>query len=289
VSGGPDSLALLLLAHAFRPGSVEAATVDHGLRPESAQEARAVAEACEALGVPHRVLKVDVAAGNVQGEARKARYTALDAWAGERGLGAVATAHHADDQAETLLMRLNRASGLRGLASIRALRAPAGSEASVLVVRPLLLWRKAELERIVNGSGLVAVADPSNADPRFDRARVRAGLAAADWLDAGSIARSAGHLADAEIALDWAAGREWDEAVRDEGGALSYSPAGTPDAIRLAILERMIASAGGTAPRGGELAALEERLRTGGKATLGGAIVEVTRGTWSVRPEPGRR
>lgn len=286
MSGGPDSLALLLLANAFKPGLVEAATVDHGLRAESAMEAAEVARVCERLGVPHRTIAVTVEGGNVQDAARSARYAALDAWANERGLVAVATAHHADDQAETLLMRLNRASGLRGLASIRATNWIAESATGTMIVRPLLLWRKAELERIVVDAGLVAAADPSNTDPRFDRARVRAGLAAADWLDLGAIARSAAHLADAEFALDWAVGREWEAEVRESGGGYSYIPIEAPTAIRLRILERMIAFAGGHPPRGGELAALEQRLRAGGKATLGGTIVEVKRGEWTVRREP---
>ena len=112
VSGGPDSLALLLLARAALPGRVEAATVDHGLRPESADEAVMVAAVCARLGVPHRTLAVDVAQGNIQAQARAARYAALAVWMGEQGIEALATAHHADDQAETLLLRLNRGSGV---------------------------------------------------------------------------------------------------------------------------------------------------------------------------------
>lgn len=288
VSGGPDSLALLLLADAFKPGLVEAATVDHGLRPESAEEAAEVARICATLGVPHRTLAVKVAQGNLQDAARSARYAALSEWARERDLLAVATAHHADDQAETLLMRLNRASGLRGLASIRAVHRITNDEAGTMVVRPLLQWRKGELERIVADAGLLAARDPSNADVRFDRARMRAALAGANWLDPAAIARSASHLADAEAALNWAVGREWDAQVHRDGDGFRYFPVDTPDAIRLAILERMIAFAGGNPPRGAELAALAERLRGGGKATLGGTIVEVKRGEWTVRPEPGR-
>ena len=102
---------MLLLAHAALPGRIEAATVDHGLRTESAAEAGAVAGFCADMGVPHTSLKVEVAPGNLQSQARDARYAALGRWLEERGLAALVSAHHADDQAETLLARLNRASG----------------------------------------------------------------------------------------------------------------------------------------------------------------------------------
>jgi tRNA(Ile)-lysidine synthase len=141
VSGGPDSLALLLLAHAAMPGLVEAATVDHGLRSESADEAAFVAEICGKLGVPHATLKVTVGAGNLQAEARAARYAALAGWMAERGLAALATAHHADDQAETLILRLNRGSGVAGLAGVRARGLVPGTRLPLL--RPLLGWRRA--------------------------------------------------------------------------------------------------------------------------------------------------
>src|SRR3954452_12256106 len=116
VSGGPDSLALLLLAAAARPGAIEAATVDHALRPESRGEAEMVAQICGRLGVPHAILTVEWAeppASAILERARAARYQLLAVWANERKLGAVVTGHHADDQAETLLMRLNRGAGVR--------------------------------------------------------------------------------------------------------------------------------------------------------------------------------
>src|SRR5262245_46562227 len=113
VSGGPDSLALLLLAAAARPGLVEAATVDHGLRPESRAEAEMVARTCAELRVPHEILVADWAetpSSAIQERAREARYSLLAGWLVEQKLKALATAHHADDQAETILMRLNRGS-----------------------------------------------------------------------------------------------------------------------------------------------------------------------------------
>src|SRR5436190_1867521 len=149
VSGGPDSLALLLLANAAFPGLIHAATVDHGLRAESADEAETVAAICARMGVPHAILSAGmVATSNVQAAARARRYDLLAWWAEENGLACILTAHHLDDQAETLLMRLLRGSGLAGLAGIRARQ-----DRPVPVLRPLLGWRRAELEVIVLAAG----------------------------------------------------------------------------------------------------------------------------------------
>jgi tRNA(Ile)-lysidine synthase len=285
VSGGPDSLALLLLAAAAKPDAVEAATVDHGLRPEAASEAAMVAEVCEWLGVPHRTLAVTVASGNTQDQARQARYTALGEWARERGIYGLATAHHADDQAETVLMRLNRASGLAGLAGIRPVAH--WPLTGLMLLRPLLDWRKAELAEIVANSELAAAEDRSNADRRFDRVRVRAALADADWLDPAAIARSAAHLSDAERALSWAVLREWEENVAEADGGYSWTPVGLPRAIVLRVVEMAIGMLGGV-PRGGAVARLADDIATGGRATLGGALIEVRKGTWTFRPERPR-
>src|SRR5690242_17255544 len=167
VSGGPDSLALLLLAAAARPGQVEAATVDHGLRQESRAEAGFVASVCEQLGVPHAILTVhwDVPpASAFQERSREARYRLLARWITGRKLSALLTAHHADDQAETILMRLNRGSGLRGLAGMRGKAAIPSDNRPLL--RPLLGWRRAELEEICAAAGLDPIDDPSNSDLR---------------------------------------------------------------------------------------------------------------------------
>ncbi len=226
VSGGPDSLALLLLASAAFPGEVAAATVDHRLRPESAGEAGFVAELCARLGLPHIVLTADIAvAGNLQSAARALRYRLLARWAAEAGIALLLTGHHADDQAETLLMRLDRGAGLSGLAAIRAATGIAG----LAVARPLLGWRRAELAAIVAAAGLVPVADPSNDDDRFDRARLRKRLAAAGWIDPVPLARSAAALAEADAALDWAAGRLAEERIAPfPAASLSTPPAFRP-------------------------------------------------------------
>lgn len=286
VSGGPDSVALLLLANAALPGAVEAATVDHGLRPGSAAEAAEVARLCAELGVPHAVLSVTVAPGNVQSEARVARYAALAEWASAREIDGLLTAHHADDQAETLLLRLNRASGVAGLAGTRARGQVPGTEMPLL--RPLLAWRKAELEALVAKAGITAALDPSNADDRFDRARLRKALAEVDWLDVEAVAESAGHLADANAALDWAARREWSECVSTEGIGLTYRPQ-APRAIALRVLARIVAQMDGEEPRGGAVARLFDSLLAGQTASIGQLVVRPGRGVWSFMKAPARR
>lgn len=261
--------------------------MDHGLRPESAGEAEFTARICAGLGVPHSTIRVEPAQGNLQSEAREARYRALGEWAAERGLPAFATAHHVDDQAETVLMRLNRSSGLRGLAGIRQTRVM--PHRGTQVFRPLLAWRKAELRKLVADAGIDAVADPSNEDSRFDRTRMRLALAKAEWLDLQAVARSASHLADAVAALDWAIGEEWERRVAERDGVVTYNPASAPRAITLGVIERAITVVGGREVRGGDVASLEERLRAGGKATLGGVVIEVDCNAWTFRIEPGRR
>ncbi len=123
VSGGPDSMAMLALATAAFPGSIVAATVDHGLRADAADEAAMVAQWCAAHAVPHTTLTADrpPAGASLQAQARHLRYALLGDWAIRIGATALATAHHADDQAETFLMRAARASGPAGLAGIRPL------------------------------------------------------------------------------------------------------------------------------------------------------------------------
>lgn len=286
VSGGPDSTALLLLAAAALPGEVEAATVDHGLRPQAAREAADVAELCARLGVPHEIMKVKLASGNVQAEARRARYAALSGWMERRGIGALATAHHADDQAETLLLRLNRASGVAGLAGARARTAVPDS--SLVLLRPLLGWRRAELTAIVQAAGIAAAQDPSNEDDRFDRARLRKALAAADWLDVAAVAESASHLADADAALDWAAEREWRECVRKEGLGLLYRPR-APRAVALRVIARIVTEFGESEPRGSAVARLFDALVARQPGSVGELLARPTPEGWSFTRAPKRR
>lgn len=286
VSGGTDSLALMLLAHAALPGRVAAATVDHGLRAASAGEAAMVAQVCAGLGIAHQTLKVEVAPGNVQSEARAARYAALAEWMGREGLATLATGHHADDQAETLLLRLNRASGAAGLAGVRARGLVPGTRLPLL--RPLLTWRRAELAGVVAAAGLTAADDPSNADERFDRARMRKVIAGADWIDVPALAASAGHLADADAALDWAAAREWSEGVTKAPMGLIYRPQ-APRAVALRVLARIVRELDGAPARGAALARLFDSLLARQPASIGNLVARATPEGWVFSQAPRRR
>lgn len=278
-------MAMLLLASAAMPGNIEVATVDHGLREEAATEAAFVAQTCAQMGVPHQTFRVKVASGNVQDEARTARYAALARWAADRGLAAIATAHHADDQAETMIMRLNRGSGLAGLTGIRARTRVPGTDLPLL--RPLLGWRRADLARLVADAGIKAVQDPSNRDLKFDRVKVRQGLADADWIDPAALAASASHLAEAEEALEWCAEQEWTGCVRKAGATLRYLPK-APRAIRLHVASRIISELGGN-PRGSAVARLVDALEHGEAASLSGTIARVEGQEWVFAPEPPRQ
>jgi len=290
VSGGPDSLALLLLAAAARPGRVEAATVDHALRAESRAEAEMVAGVCGQLGTPHASLTAEWAhkpESALQERARIERYRLLGLWAKEHGISALLTAHHADDQAETMVMRLNRGSGVRGLAGMRAVRRLDGID----LVRPLLSWRRSELERICWAAGLQPVRDPSNENERFERVRVRKALAGADWLDVESIVRSAANLADAELALEWAADAEWGWAVRESCGEIVYRPTEAPAEIQRRLVIRAVcalATEGDSQLRGPEIDRLLEALEAGRTATMRGVLCSGG-DSWRFTKAPARR
>ena len=206
VSGGPDSTALLLMAASWarRRGGrprLEAATVDHGLRAGSAEEARAVAALCQKLGVPHRILDWRGAKpkSRIQERAREARYALLAERARAVGAPFVVTGHHLDDQAETTLFRLLRGSGIGGL---RAMAARVGRDGAT-IARPLLGLAKRELIAYCETQGVAFARDPSNDDPRYARTRLRAlGAAlAAVGLDASALARLARRAGQVEDAL----------------------------------------------------------------------------------------
>ncbi len=282
ISGGADSLALLLLAHAAYPGQVEAATVDHGLRPAAQGEARFVSELCATLGVPHEILILPpFEGGNVSDWARRERYRALGQWVEARRLTVLLTAHHANDQLETMIMRLNRGSGLAGLSGIRAEREG--------LARPLLGWRKAELEALVADAGIEAVEDPTNRDDQFDRARLRKSLATADWLDPIAANRSASALAEAETALVWTTKAYLNRRTAMQNGVLSLDPRDLPRELlrrlTLSCLQQINAHA---EPRGDALERLLSALSRGQTVALAG--VKCSGGTfWLFSVAPPRR
>ena len=289
-SGGPDSLALLLLAHAALPGKVEAATVDHGLRPESVAEAADAAKVCETLGVPHEVLTVEVGSGNIQAEARRARYAALGEWAKRRGFTHVCTAHHADDQAETFLMRANRGSGLAGLAGVRAATTMADTGLSVL--RPLLGWRRAELVEIAEQCGFPIARDPSNKDASYDRVRLRQALAKTDAIDAQGVAASARQLATMQDSIEAMAREEYERAW--SGGA--YRPMSLSTAHRPALwieVTMLIATDLGAVLTRSDAARMVDSLLAGQPVNVGGIQArfakEKDETIWTFAPENPRR
>jgi tRNA(Ile)-lysidine synthase len=275
LSGGPDSLALLLLASQARAGRIEAATVDHALRDHSRAEALEAAAICKKLGVRHTILTIDwpeKPTTAIQERARAERYRLLAGWAAEHSLDAIVTGHHADDQAETLLMRLNRGAGVHGLAGMRPRSMVPGSE--VLLLRPLLGWRRSELEQVCATAGIQPIADPSNSDERFERVRIRKALAENRWLDPSALAASASHLTAADEALDWAVGPHWP--LTKEEGEIAFSPGDAPPEI----VRRLVASAiaalahegAGLPLRSRELDPLIATMSGGGQATLRGVI-----------------
>jgi len=286
VSGGTDSLALMALAAAACPGRVHVLSVDHGLRAEAAAECAHVARLAAGLGLPHHMLTLGLGpGGNVQARARTARYAAMADWCRANHVPLLLTAHHADDQAETLLMRLARGSGVAGLAGVRASVDLGG----VLLLRPLLGWQRASLAAIVRAAGWAPVDDPSNSDPAYDRTRARQLLAATGWLQADRIAAAATHLAEAEAALDWAADLAFSTRTAWQGDVLRVDPQALPAEIRRRLLARALAALGAE-PDGPALQRLLVRLASGKGGTLGAAkAAAMADGLWRIGKAPPRK
>ncbi|MGB3147286.1 MAG: tRNA lysidine(34) synthetase TilS, partial [Paracoccaceae bacterium] len=178
VSGGGDSMALLhLLADWRKAGGPEllAVTVDHGLRPEAAAEAGFVADHCLGLGIAHETLCWTGwdGRGNLPDQARRARYRLIVGWARRHGLARVALGHTLDDQAETVLMRLLRGSGVDGLSAMADCRVEAG----IAFCRPLLSVQRQDLRHYLTARSVPWLEDPTNDDPDYDRVKARQALA----------------------------------------------------------------------------------------------------------------
>ena len=193
VSGGPDSTALLIMAARWaqlgaRP-KIEVATVDHAMREGSREEAEAVAALAQRFGLSHRLIdwRGVKPRSRIQERAREARYQLLSACAQEIGADFLVTAHHADDQAETVLFRLFRGSGIGGLKGMEGATTAGG----LTLARPLLGLRKAQLVAFCEACGETYANDPSNVDPRFARTHLRrlVDLLASEGFGVDEIAR----------------------------------------------------------------------------------------------------
>jgi tRNA(Ile)-lysidine synthase len=286
VSGGPDSMALLWLMATLLPGQVWAATVDHGLRKGSDQEARMVASFCNREHIPHSTLRPAAPIkGSLQAAARAERYHLLEQWRSANALDHILTAHHADDQLETIVMRLNRSSGVGGLSAIRSRNG--------VVMRPLLHWRRSDLVGLALENDLPFVDDPSNSNNRFDRARLRQALKSQTILDPAAAARSADWLAEADEALDWAVERliaSWPDAsdiavIRNE----SYPP----EMFRRIVALRLRANAAQLVIRGGSLDGVIAAMHKGKRAMVGALLIDPVRGfegtIWRISDAPRRK
>ena len=283
VSGGPDSLALLLLLHETMPNRVVAATVDHALRPESADEAQYVQRFCKDMHVPHVILSpAEKISGNIQSAARHARYALLAQAAEQHDCQYIATAHHADDQLETVLMRLARGSGVDGLSAIRSTNGK--------ILRPLLGFTKDELISICATAGLNPVVDPSNENTDFERVAMRNWLANTPHpFRADRTGRTASALADASEALNWMTETLTQERVQRETGAVRCDARDVPREIQrrllihcLKLLEPELA------PRGDAIDRLLSELSDGRTATMGAVKCEGG-DNWRFTMAPPRR
>jgi tRNA(Ile)-lysidine synthase len=327
VSGGPDSVALMWLAARWRRAlsrgpRLLAVTVDHGLRTDAAREARAVKRLARALDVPHRTMRWTGAKpkSGVPAAAREARYRLLAQAARQSGATHILTAHTSDDQAETLLMRLLRGSGIAGLAAM----ARETERGGVRLARPFLNVSKLQLIATLKKANVAFADDPTNRDMNFTRPRIRAlmPVLAAEGGDTRKLARLASRLSRANEAIEILAdGAERYLALRDRqaasaAGATTQSPktlnaktfdarafAAMPDEIRLRLLLRAIGRFGHEGPAElGKVEALLSALdlalsEAGGrrrprpriKQTLAGALVSLIGDRISIAPAPTRR
>jgi tRNA(Ile)-lysidine synthase len=285
VSGGSDSLALLHAAVAWSTSGngpeVEAVTVDHGLRPEAAEEAAHVGAICTGLEVPHSVLRWEGwdGKGNLQDQARQNRYALIAGWARGRSLASVALGHTTDDQAETFLMRLAREAGVEGLASMRIVL----DRADMRFDRPLLFDRRADLRAYLRSLGVRWIEDPSNEDESFGRVRARRALDLLEPLGIGvdELFRVSLNLRDASEALGEVAMRFALDKVKSAGGDLIFDRTALrrqPEEIMRRLLGHALMFVGSAEypPRRAPLQAVLEQVHSGGNTTLHGCLVMVS-------------
>jgi tRNA(Ile)-lysidine synthase len=311
VSGGPDSIALMWLAARWRRAlprgpRLIAVTVDHGLRSEAAREARDVKRLARTLDLPHRTLRWTDAKPKtgLPAAARTARYRLLAQAARQIGATHILTAHTRDDQAETLLMRMLRGSGIAGLAAM----AWESERDGLRLARPLLNVSKSRLIATLKKAKVGFADDPTNRDLSFTRPRLRTLMPdlAAEGGDARNLARLASRLARANAAVEVLTdGAERYLALRDreslQPGFDAKAFAAMPEEIRLRLLLRAINRFGHEGPA--ELGKVETLLaaldrtvvektagrKPGLKQTLAGALVSLIGGRIRVEPAPPRR
>lgn len=297
VSGGPDSVALLRLAASWNGGpKLSVLTVDHGLRPDAAQETTQVVAWAEASGLEAHILRLRAQPRrtSIQAAAREGRYRLMAEWCAGHGAQGIVTAHTLDDQAETLLMRLARGSGVDGLSAMPVQTILHGMS----VFRPLLDIPRARLESFLAAIGQEYLGDPSNANTAFERVRIRKAQSSlhAIGLTPKALALSAKRLGRARRALDGAATALEDYCVfyQPEGHALINAGAylDAPEEMQLRVLLRVLAIAGGPthAP---ELAAIERAVEwmaaaKGSSRTLGGCRITRRSSSFIVGREMGR-
>ena len=302
VSGGPDSLALMLLAQRWaaslaNPPALVVYSLDHGLRPEAAAEVAMVIEAASGLGLAARSLAWhgDKPDTGLQEAARQARYRLIGAAMAADGASLLLTAHHRGDQAETVLMRLAHGSGIEGLKAMTALSQVEG----VAVFRPLLDVEPASLAALVEDAGLVPAHDPSNDDPAYERVRWRRRLPALaeDGLDSAALSRFAARMAEADLALAQMAEAAFAELVTLDGFGAASLPSAAFHALSPAIGRRLLGRVlnivgGRQKPRAlGQVERLYDQIAERDlprAATLLGAVVRLKGETLSVSREPGR-
>ncbi|MEH6757890.1 MAG: tRNA lysidine(34) synthetase TilS [Parasphingorhabdus sp.] len=281
VSGGPDSLALLLLAHDCFPDRISAASVNHGFRPEASAECEFVAALCAERGIPHHILTPTTPIrGSMQAEARKARYSLLNTWVENRNITWLATAHHADDQLETLIMRILRGSGIDGMSAIRAKRGH--------IIRPLLSYSKNMLVEYVTGQGIKPVYDPSNKDQSYDRVRVREALAQLTGFDISLASQSAAALDDARAAIHWTVDQlATGHISRTENGCTLDKFDFPNEIVRRLLLKCLHICDPALSPRGSQLEPIMNGLASGETLTIGNILCKGGN-VWTFSPAPKR-
>lgn len=302
VSGGADSLALMLLAHGWatsldRPPQLFVYSLDHGFRPEARDEVAMVLDIAASLGIPARALAWigEKPQTGLQEAARQARYHLIGEAMAADGATMLLTAHHRADQAETVLMRLAHGSGIEGLKAMTALSTVEG----VPVFRPLLDVEPSALAAIVDAAGLTPARDPSNDDTSYERVRWRQLLPtlAAEGLDSAALARFATRMAEADAALAQVTDLAFAQMVTLDGFGAASLPRDTFSALSPAIgrrvLGRVLNIVGGRQkPRAlGQVERLYDQILGNDLprvATLLGAVTRLKDDQIVVSREPGR-